>query len=43
MLRWPDYVADPPSDTTSGDVNERIQRSLKGRPRETLQFKTPSE
>jgi len=21
MLRWPDYFADPPSDTTSGDVN----------------------
>ncbi len=21
MLRWPDYLADPPSDTTSGDVN----------------------
>jgi hypothetical protein len=22
MLRWPDYFADPPSDTTSGDVND---------------------
>ena len=21
MLRWPDYFVDPPSDTTSGDVN----------------------
>ncbi len=21
MLRWPDYFADPPSDTTSGDAN----------------------
>ena len=21
MLRWPDYFADPPSDTTSRDIN----------------------
>ena len=29
MLRWPDYLADPPSDTTSGDVNQLTLLRLK--------------
>jgi hypothetical protein len=40
MLRWPDYLADPPSDTTSGDVNpestHRTDPVLHGSPRPLL-------
>ena len=28
MLRWPDYFADPPNATTSGDVNVSIKPSV---------------
>ena len=31
MLRWPDCFVDPPSDTTSGDVNEHRVDSLEMR------------